>query len=77
MYQRGEWACLEVWAPAMATAPENETSLQVDVATKRVAELDETRKNNAEVVEKLEKELQEATAKAASTSVDTVHVAVT
>lgn len=51
----------------MATASENETSLQVDVATKRVAELDETRKNNAEVVEKLEKELQEATAKAAST----------
>lgn len=53
---------------AMATpnASEDETSLQLEVASKRVAELDETRKSNADVVEKLEKELEEATSKAAS-----------
>lgn len=61
---RSKWRSIR--AMATSNASESETSLQLDVATKRVAELDETRKNNAEVVEKLEKELQEATAKASS-----------
>ena len=43
-----------------------ELQQELDAAIKKVAELEETRKKNAEAVERLEKELEEATAKAES-----------
>ena len=54
---------------ATSKAIEDEDSLQaqLEIASKRLAELKETRDNNAEIVKRLKKELTDATADALRT----------
>ena len=54
--------------PKSAEEEEEELKRELEACTKRVAELEETRRKNAEIVERLEKELEEAKAMAESQS---------
>lgn len=55
-------------SPKSVEDEEEELKKELEACTKRVAELEETRRKNAEIVERLEKELKEATALAESQS---------